>query len=424
VKQDETAKILKPTKVRLVYKDTPILAALQDLRKKTGVGIDLIDNRQIVVQRKITLDTGETSFWQAFDQFCAKAGLVEADLVGRSSQARTSAMNDDAARERLIQQQRLRRLQMRGSIGRYQPAGVDPGRLVLTDGKSPVLATSYLGAVRVQVIAGNTPGLVSGQGASAGNGARKTKGLPFVGLVVKPEPRMQWYQLQHLAISLARDENNHILKGARVRDPRPQPDPDMEVYYASRLSTLGGIPLDGLPLVVRLGDHPVKGVKELRGKFEAGVQSPPRALLTIENILKAKGKIAGNDDGSTVKILDVHRQEDGSVRVCLEVSSDSRTGLRRVRGLRVRRIGGTVAWGGSAMTSGGQFELLDAKGNRFLRSGMAFQQLNLNGNTLTQGIDLTFQPGKNQAKAAKLVLTGSRPTIITVPFTLKDIKLP
>src|SRR5262249_15564513 len=29
-------------------------------------------------ERKVTLDTGMTTFWQAFDQFCEKAGLVEA----------------------------------------------------------------------------------------------------------------------------------------------------------------------------------------------------------------------------------------------------------------------------------------------------------------------------------------------------------
>src|SRR5262245_43839654 len=83
-KLEETAKALTPTKVRLLYKDTPVADAVADFAKKTGFQIMLVGDTAKLADRKVTLDTGETTFWQALDQFCEKAGLVEAGVAGRS----------------------------------------------------------------------------------------------------------------------------------------------------------------------------------------------------------------------------------------------------------------------------------------------------------------------------------------------------
>src|SRR5258708_7835158 len=72
----ETAQFLTPLRLRLVYKDTPVLQAVQDFAKKTEFPIGLMPGMRLA-NRKITLDTGETTFWDAFDQFCQKAGLME-----------------------------------------------------------------------------------------------------------------------------------------------------------------------------------------------------------------------------------------------------------------------------------------------------------------------------------------------------------
>ncbi|HKB37559.1 MAG TPA: HEAT repeat domain-containing protein [Gemmataceae bacterium] len=76
-KQVQAAKILAPKRLRLNYKDTPLSEAIADLKKKSGYEITLHDPQGKLKDRKITLDTGETTFWEAFDKFCAKAGLVE-----------------------------------------------------------------------------------------------------------------------------------------------------------------------------------------------------------------------------------------------------------------------------------------------------------------------------------------------------------
>src|SRR5207248_4508727 len=72
------AKILAPKRLRLTYKNTPLSEAIADFRKKSGYDIVLHDPDNKLKDRKITLDTGDTTFWEAYDQFCAKAGLVEA----------------------------------------------------------------------------------------------------------------------------------------------------------------------------------------------------------------------------------------------------------------------------------------------------------------------------------------------------------
>jgi len=74
-----TGKLLDPTQVHLKYKDTPIKDAVTDFAKKTGYTIVLHDPENKLKDKKITLDTGKTTFWAAMDKFCAAAGLVEGD---------------------------------------------------------------------------------------------------------------------------------------------------------------------------------------------------------------------------------------------------------------------------------------------------------------------------------------------------------
>ncbi len=74
-----SAAILTPREVHLVYKDTPLKAAIADFEKKAGVGFNLIDADSKLKDKRITLDTGKVPFWTALEKFCDAAGLVEAD---------------------------------------------------------------------------------------------------------------------------------------------------------------------------------------------------------------------------------------------------------------------------------------------------------------------------------------------------------
>ena len=78
-KRLETAAALKAKRVHLVYKDAPLNEALEDFGKQSGYHFALSDPENKLEDRTITLDTGDAPFWQAFDQFCDKAGLKEAE---------------------------------------------------------------------------------------------------------------------------------------------------------------------------------------------------------------------------------------------------------------------------------------------------------------------------------------------------------
>src|SRR5438445_4015145 len=73
-KRIETAQIVEAKCVHLSFRDTPLDEAVAEFARKTGFTIDLQSRPR---DQRITLDTGETTFWQALDQFCKKAGLVE-----------------------------------------------------------------------------------------------------------------------------------------------------------------------------------------------------------------------------------------------------------------------------------------------------------------------------------------------------------
>src|SRR5262249_29631729 len=69
-------------RVHLKLKDTPVLDAVAELQKQSGYPIQVMGDRTGVADKKITLDTGATTFWEALDQLCRAAGLTEAATVG------------------------------------------------------------------------------------------------------------------------------------------------------------------------------------------------------------------------------------------------------------------------------------------------------------------------------------------------------
>ncbi len=77
----QSEKALAPQKVRLVLKDVPVPEAVALLKKESGFDVVLADSDGKLKERKVTLDTGETTFWQALDRLCVAAGLVEGNAA-------------------------------------------------------------------------------------------------------------------------------------------------------------------------------------------------------------------------------------------------------------------------------------------------------------------------------------------------------
>jgi hypothetical protein len=70
-------KDLAPKKVHLKLKDVSVADAVAELNRQSGYPIRIGGDRTKLNERKITLDTGEVPFWQAFDRLCLAGGLTE-----------------------------------------------------------------------------------------------------------------------------------------------------------------------------------------------------------------------------------------------------------------------------------------------------------------------------------------------------------
>jgi hypothetical protein len=108
----KSGKQLAPKKVNLKLKDVSVVDAVAELSKQSGYPIQVGGDKAKLAQRKVTLETGETSFWAAFDQLCLKAGLVEPARDGQLA----------------------------------------PGGLQVIDGTPTPTPTCYAGALRVRVV--------------------------------------------------------------------------------------------------------------------------------------------------------------------------------------------------------------------------------------------------------------------------------
>ena len=70
------ADMLHPKRLRLNVADRPIAEAVAELAKVSGYALQA-DGNLMTLSKKITLDTGEVTFWEAFDKLCTRAGLIE-----------------------------------------------------------------------------------------------------------------------------------------------------------------------------------------------------------------------------------------------------------------------------------------------------------------------------------------------------------
>jgi hypothetical protein len=399
-KRLDTAKLLEPQKLRLRYKDTPLVEALADFAQRTGLGIKLHFDHRKVEGRKITLDTGAVTFWEALAQLCEKGGLAEAPPPAWTSFPDTITL----AGPTVVSVGRnfgISRTDVLRAVPREKPAELD---IMLGDIKSGPPPTSYAGAVRVRVALPNT----------ASVNYKKPEGEVVFALEAASDGRLQWQKAVGLRLEKALDEDGRAL-AVLPGSGRPI-DPALEDL---------GDPLARL-VAVRLkqaGEKPPKGLRELTGTIVGQVRLPQEAVVTIDNVLKAAGRSAQGKHGGAVKVLSVAREADGGVRMKVQVQAVSR-GVAEgpTNPLNVPIIvNGRRIEPDEDLLNSLNFALLDEKGKPFrtdravssgVRAGAAHEY------------ELTYEPGPGQAEAAKFVYSDRRTVLIDVPFAFEDVALP
>ena len=401
----ERAKLLAPLRLQLKYQDTPVEQAVKDLAKQSGYPISLASNKAKLAGRRVTLRTGETTFWEAFDQLCRQAGLVEEDPASKPAPGGMG----------------LKPAGLPGPGGApapppgFPPPGAPPpgalpvppafgeAKLVLVDGKSPVRPTCYAGAMRIRALPSPA----------------KRAGEIQVTLEAAPEPRMQWYRPGTPHIDQAVDDRGQALSQAAAA-PAARPG-------------MGGIGfgrLDYRQVTVRLqaADKPSKVLKVLRGTVTGEVQTPLGELLEVKQILKATGQTVKGKDGTSLEVLQAGRQKDGTIQLQVKltapadiVSAVSEQDVAIPFAHRPPGFNPGPPPRGTALPNFTGFALVDDKGQS-LPLTEAKRSPGATGDSVTH--TLTFRPKKGQGNPVRLRFTGARVTTIAVPFTLRDVPLP
>ncbi len=427
----QSARVLAAKRVQLAYKDTPLSEAVADFSRKTAYTLELAGDQSKLAGRRVTLDTnGAVTFWEALDKFCEAAGVIEIGLA----QTPADSPKPGTPEEQLVQLRLQQQQMLMGRGGFYNPYGpqpqVDPSKVILVDGKLPVLPTARSSALRVRLL----PGHVS-VAAEPGGAGEKT--LP---LEVVPEPGLPWLGMVSVRIDRAIDEHGQTLVQpalfiSQSIDPYNPYVNNVQVF-GGNLVSYGGMGVAAAhpthaPVRLRMGDRPAKLVKELEGTVTCQVQSPVEPLITVDNVLKAKDVTAEGPDGGSLKVTDVKREGNGQVRVKVVVQPPAQDVFDgAVLGGRAVRINRAVLRLRAGMAdyappaAAGTLELRDERGLAFQAAVVGQQAQGVPGGVAVAEQELLFTPNPNQGAPAKLVYMGRRVMTVEAPFTLKDVPLP
>ncbi|HKI34595.1 MAG TPA: hypothetical protein VKA46_22255 [Gemmataceae bacterium] len=361
-------KLLAPTKVKLVFKETPLADAIAEFNKKSGYTIVLHDPHKKLKERTVTLDTGEVTFWEAFDKFCEKADLVEGTMQGpggglapppdqrvpvkppspekKEPPGRTTPPREKkedgekdeapAARPAPVQVGGFGGGPGGGFAPGFMPiAGFLPqGTIVVVDGKPKSVPTCYAGAVRIRALKEGPNFGFGGPFAPPGGPAAKDD-LALVWLEVRAEPKVQLQFLQSVAVEKATDDKDQKLEMAKPPagappgfgpggGPAPGPRPAFAPLGGGFGGGFGGFGMGGFgdtqhyPVPLKKGEKEAKALKEFAGTIKAHVLTPAEPLITADKITKAAGETFKGKDGGQIKVTDV-KEDDGKITIKFEL---------------------------------------------------------------------------------------------------------
>jgi hypothetical protein len=392
----ETAHLLEPKQVRLTFTDTPLPEAVAELKRQTGYNLQLGSDPNRLANRKITLDTGSVPFWRALELFCEKAGLSERNAGLPTGPEARATLEASILRARRLNQQ-----------SGY--AGLGETALQLVDVRPVARPTSVTGAVRFQVVPATGNWLLTSNNAET-----------LLLLEITAEPRLTWQGALDVRVEKALDENGQLL--TPVATPMlPTSDVDLRLLLEAELGR--GEASSQVAVRLRKGSKPATLLRELRGTVTAQVLTPPQAILTIADVLRAGGQTFKGTDGAAVQVLEAGRQANGSYRLRLQTEGLPRGVLVRAGGLIVRANGAARILTNQVAGSNSTWALQDAEGRAFRCVAFEANYVALGGG-VGQEIRLTFEPDPRLGEPTRLVQKGRRTVLLDVPFTFENVPLP
>ena len=402
----EIARVLGGKKLRLVYNDVAIFDAINDFSAKAGINLDVEGDRLGMRERRITLDTGEVTFWEAYELFCAKAGLRERKPHGMATgnSYEYGGRHYPASGSSTIQQ---------------------PLRVALEDAKAAALPTAYCGALRLRAVAPPT----SNGPPPVFPPVETPQAVGFY-LEATAEPRFAWQGLVSLRITRAVDEHDQLLapcEPSLVEDKAPPMVDGAGALFIIEDERLAPAGLRAQQLTARLkpGKQPAQYLKEVQGTLAVQVTAM-RDALSIDNVFQCVGKEFRCGTGTTVQVTSA-RSEGGCYQLRVTVGKDTPTTLPEVIRLKKAKDPNAapgIEVVGADSTADSIFQLVDCQGRP-----LAPQHSNHGAGLTGQGgynvgYSLVFAIPKD-APQGPWKLCYRRPTVLTVdvPFTLRDVPL-
>jgi hypothetical protein len=169
-------------------------------------------------------------------------------------------------------------------------------------------------------------------------------------------------------------------------------------------------------LVLKTGAEPSRLLAELSGVVIAEVRTPAEELVAVENVLKAEGRQVVGKSGAWLKVATVGQDGDGHFLL--------RVAVRHPADVQANRSPRPIGADPGVMEEMMGLVVTDAAGRRF---GLTCQETDstASGQWYIHQFTLTCRPTeKGQGDPARIAFLASRPTILTVPFTLTNVALP
>jgi hypothetical protein len=400
-----TSRMLAGKKLRLNVKNVSVFEAINELARLSENRLDVVGNRP-ALERKITLDTGEVTYWEALQQLCQKGGLTE-------STANVANTPQPYVRKSGIQP--------------YYVQPVQPQRTIvaLADGEAKQLPVCHQGSVRVVALPGE----------------KATSGEVQILIDVSAETRLQDFGVVGAPfLSKIVDDRGQMLAvvdSATVLDAGLSP-----VKFAGNANFNGNV--NGIMIVngnviqlggpvspvataqrtvavrVKLGDKGAKSLKEVTGKLSVQALDVPEVLVKVDRVLAAAGQSYMGKDGHAIHVQAVEKQDDGSYRIRLAVENPNIQDPFATRNIRFRNVNFNNGLGINNGTPVPMPKMVDAEGREF-QPEILGQGTNLNtNNQVVQNAILVYRP---TAEPAQLLLHGQRVVLFSVPFTLKNVPI-
>jgi hypothetical protein len=414
-----TARLLTPARIQLNYADVPLVAAVEDLVRRTGAPLRLPHTPFHYLNRTVTVAAGPVPYWQALDLVCRRAGVYP--VAGPLTPTGGSVSVVHATGGNVFQ----RRFLIRDDLNNLSPPYVTRP-IELVDGPNAAGPVHYAGAFRVGIPPSGLPYTVLN--------ADNDYILP---VQVLAEPWLQLVTAADIKVSKAIDDQGQSLSAAALEpvDEGVTVQSNIGVPVFQRVIASSSA-IDGVRL--RRGEKPAKALRELTGSVTVQVRIPD-VLTTLEKPATPVRTTVRGDRGVRLQMLEYVGGPD-EVQVTVEVALPhtiwpvgavtNPLAVRPFDAVRLRPPNGVdrnpMVLGSGPLPPATDFQGLsveDAQGRRLPLVQGSDPDIEWTEGGLACVITARFRR-EGGAEPARLVFTASRLTAINVPFTLKDVPLP